>query len=117
MSTIFHDGDVQSAPARSPNAIPLTIANILLLVCALSLVCIAVFTFQPSGYEHVVFSVPDSQLEQALIEIGAQGWAVASARRALGGEDADRKSSYEVIVSRRIPRMFGRVPPRTELLR
>jgi hypothetical protein len=89
----------------------LLLALVALAVIALALV--AGVILEPPGYEYAVFSVPDEQLVPSLNKIGAQGWEVISARRAVESRGSD--ASYEMILRRQARRLWFRYPPASEV--
>ena len=80
----------------------LTVVNALLLLLLLVVTSFGVYMSHFSGstqtvYEYKIISPSDSELEKELSDYGKRGWALKSARRAIG----DRGSaSYEMILMR-----------------
>lgn len=60
----------------------------------------AVSKSQPTLWEYKVEPIPDGGFEQIMHQMGAEGWEVASARRAVSGEGSSSEGLYEVIFKR-----------------
>lgn len=55
-------------------------------------------------WEYLILAVPDEQLMEELKRLGGEGWELAAARRALGGDsESNRKAAYELILKRPRP--------------
>lgn len=98
---------MENARFQSPQ-INVVIALLLLLVIAAGL--LTAKAYQPPAppppitkWEYRIGSEPDTTLEAAISKLGAEGWELVFARRAVDSFDASAKGRYEMIFRRPLP--------------
>ncbi len=77
--------------------------NIVLLLAILLVLIANLFAinkFQFTLWEYKIESVEDLVFDQVMQRMGSEGWELASARRALAGEDSSSRGIYECIFKR-----------------
>ena len=57
---------------------------------------------EPQFWEYQVVAVEDTTFDITMRRLGAEGWEIASARRALSGDESSRQGIYEIIFRRAI---------------
>ena len=70
--------------------------NIIIFLLLMLNVIIILFTIKPT-WDYKLVSFEDSLFEMSINEVGAQGWELVSARRAVTGEGETSRGIYECI--------------------
>lgn len=101
---------MENARFQSPQ-INVVIALLLLLVIAAGLLTAKAYQPPPpppppppiTKWEYKIGSQPDATLEATMKKLGAEGWELVFARRAVSSFGVDSKGRYEMIFRRPLP--------------
>ncbi|MEP0913067.1 type IV pilin-like G/H family protein [Leptolyngbya sp. GB1-A1] len=106
-NTLVHSSTSTKPTSLSVNRLPplLNLANTILLTGIFLALVAGLLTSnrsKPMLWEYRVEGVEDSAFDYTMQQLGAEGWELTSARRAVSGEGESSRGVYEVILKRQI---------------